>query len=120
MRATGNRQGAGFFNEGEPVLRELPADAGPSGYRMPAEWEPQSAVWVLPPHNPETWPGCLDRARSQFAAFLAELRKVVTVRRPAELNIATADSWIRDFGPVFVTRQNADQTSPGAPWGSDG
>jgi len=120
MGASGNRQGAGFFNEGEPVLRELPADAGPSGYRMPAEWEPQSAVWVLPPHNPETWPGCLDRARSQFAAFLAELRKVVTVRRPAELNIATADSWIRDFGPVFVTRQNADQTSPGAPRGSDG
>ena len=27
------------------------------GYRMPAEWEPQEAVWLPWPHNELTWPG---------------------------------------------------------------
>src|SRR5262244_3116993 len=27
------------------------------GYRMPAEWEPQEAVWLTWPHNELTWPG---------------------------------------------------------------
>src|SRR2546427_12582660 len=26
------------------------------GYRMPAEWEPQEAVWLAWPHNELTWP----------------------------------------------------------------
>src|SRR5207253_10808736 len=27
------------------------------GYRMPAEWEPQEAIWLSWPHNELTWPG---------------------------------------------------------------
>src|SRR5437773_3416328 len=27
------------------------------GYHMPAEWEPQEAVWLTWPHNELTWPG---------------------------------------------------------------
>ena len=26
------------------------------GYRMPAEWEPQDAIWLSWPHNEVTWP----------------------------------------------------------------
>src|SRR5262245_4396606 len=29
------------------------------GYRMPAEWEAQEAIWLSWPHNETTWPGVL-------------------------------------------------------------
>lgn len=81
------------------------------GYRMPAEWEPAACVWVVPPHNPETWPGCLDAAQAQHADWVDLMRPHVEVRTPGSLGIDTDDSWIRDFGPVFVTRgQGAEGT----------
>ena len=77
--------------------------AAAAGYRMPAEWEPQEAVWVVPPHNPETWPGCLDEAQAQHAAWVDAMRsRGTTVRTLAEVEAATDDSWVRDFGPIFV------------------
>ncbi|MEM1355493.1 MAG: agmatine deiminase family protein [Planctomycetota bacterium] len=72
------------------------------GYRMPAEWEPQACVWVVPPHNPETWPGCFDQAQQQHADWVQKIRQHVEVRTPNELGIETDDSWVRDFGPIFV------------------
>lgn len=72
------------------------------GYRMPAEWSPLAAVWVTPPHNQETWPGCFDKAKAQHAAFASALEEFVPVKTPADLNATTNDSWIRDYGPIFV------------------
>ncbi len=72
------------------------------GYYMPAEWGPQDCVWLVPPHNHETWPGCFDKAADQFAVFMAELGKVTPVRTPEGLGVPTNDSWIRDFGPICV------------------
>ena len=74
----------------------------PLGYRMPAEWEPQACVWVTEPHNPETWPGCLDQAQQQFTTLIEAMRPFVQVRTTQSLGIATDDSWIRDYGPLFV------------------
>jgi len=72
------------------------------GYRCPAEWEPHECIWVTPPHNPETWPGCFDQAQQQHADWVSAMRPYVKVRTTDELAIATDDSWIRDFGPIFV------------------
>lgn len=72
------------------------------GYRMPAEWEPCECVWVVPPHNPETWPGCFEAAQAQHADWVDAMRPYVEVKTPGSLGIETDDSWIRDFGPVFV------------------
>lgn len=77
-------------------------------YRWPAEWESLDAVWVVPPHNRETWPGCLEDAAGQHRAWCDTMREVVSVRSTAELNIATDDSWVRDFGPLFVREVGAD------------
>lgn len=77
-----------------------PPPTGP--LRLPAEWEPLEAVWVVAPHNPETWPGCLDEARAEFDAWCAAMREVVWVRSTKKAWIETDDSWIRDFGPLFV------------------
>lgn len=71
-------------------------------YRWPAEWEPLAAVWVVPPHNEETWPGCLEQAQAEHEAWRAAMSQVVRVRTTDELGIATNDSWVRDFGPLFV------------------
>lgn len=88
----------------------MPPTATQPGYRMPAEWEPMDAVWLVRPHNPETWPGCLDEAQAQWDAFAAALAPHVRVRTTDELGIPTIDSWIRDFGPIFVVRETPGDT----------
>jgi agmatine deiminase len=88
-------------------LTELTASAAELGYRMPAEWEPLSALWLSRPHNPTTWPGCLAEAQAQHAHFTAEARRFVPVRSLGEsIAIATDDAWIRDYGPIFVKRDS--------------
>ena len=69
---------------------------------MPAEWERQACVWLVRPHNPETWPSCLDQAQVQWDAFVDVLRRYTPVSLVEGLGIATNDSWVRDFGPIFV------------------
>lgn len=77
------------------------------GYRAPAEFEPIECVWVIPPHNPETWPGCFEPAQAQHADWVDAMRPYVEVRTPGALGIDTDDSWIRDFGPIFVVSNAA-------------
>ncbi len=80
----------------------LEGSAASAGYRMPAEWEKQSCVWLVRPHNEETWPGCLEGAKREWDAWREKLSRVVEVRETGSLGIPTNDSWIRDFGPIFV------------------
>ncbi|MFW6336488.1 MAG: agmatine deiminase family protein [Phycisphaeraceae bacterium] len=76
-------------------------------FHMPAEWEPQEAVWLTRPHNAETWPGVLDHAVAQWEAFADALAEVVSVRVTQDHAIATNDSWVRDYGPLFVQERGA-------------
>ena len=106
----------------DPIRRRM------AGYRMPAEWEPHLATYMTWPHNLETWPGKFDPVPAQYAAVVAGLSRFETVRllvkdsaaaaqasallqqadarmdRVEFLTCATNDSWIRDYGPIFVTR----------------
>jgi agmatine deiminase len=96
------------------------------GYRMPAEWERHEATWLSWPHNPETWPGKLDRVPGIFADMVAALheheevhilagsdelersaRAALRARGCESPNvrfwrIPTNDAWMRDHGPTFV------------------
>ena len=115
-----------------------PAPGGPAAarprYRMPAEWEPQEAVWFSWPHNRRTWPGAFRPIPAVFArmvAFVSRYEKVrinaaralqprawALIRRAgAELaNVelyghSTNDCWCRDHGPIFVKDRSTGEVA---------
>lgn len=98
------------------------------GYRMPAEWEAHDATWLAWPHNTETWPGKrLAQVGGIYLQMLEALlphekvhvlvndereekrvrnliKKIGSKARNLETHeVFTADAWIRDYGPTFVT-----------------
>lgn len=105
-----------------PTPREM-------GFRMPAEWEPQEAVWFVWPRDPLTWPDRVGKARDTFLKAMkavtphqrvdlvvhhdlaAEAEKAVAefgVKNVAFHPVDHQDSWIRDYGPIYLVRRAAD------------
>jgi agmatine deiminase len=92
---------------------------------MPAEWERHAATWVVWPHCPDTWPGCLVEAQAEFevlvralldsepvhilvqdedlaADLTARLGDLLPLGRVRIHEVDTDDAWMRDSGPTFV------------------
>jgi agmatine deiminase len=100
------------------------------GYRFPAEWEPQEAVWFAWPTRDDLWAGVLPKVREQLAALYVLAARFETVRvlcpQSAQADLQalmaqagdasnvelydyqTDDVWCRDYGPLFLL--NADGT----------
>lgn len=98
------------------------------GFRMPAEWQPHNSTWLTWPKDPETWPERVNQVEEIFLQMMAALtpHEIVnllvddadTESRVRERcifptannirfhHIQTVDSWIRDYGPNFVTRND--------------
>lgn len=97
---------------------------------MPAEWERHRATWLSWPYNLQTWEGHLEGAEEAFTKFIAALlpqekvhllvpneevqkraeralRKLV--REPSFYfhTMETGDIWFRDFGPIFLVRDQS-------------
>ena len=95
------------------------------GFRMPAEWEPQAAIWLSWPHRRKTWPGGFRPIPAAYAAFVAAISRFEPVRINCARNLQprarqyceragadlrnvafydhpTDDAWCRDHGPIFV------------------
>jgi agmatine deiminase len=109
---------------------------------MPAEWEPHLATYLVWPHNLDTWPGKFEPVPPMFAriaaalahfepvrtlvrdtAQIADVRKMIAavsapdgepvrMDRIKLLPIATNDSWIRDYGPIFLNRIASGEDGP--------
>lgn len=100
---------------------------------MPAEWAPHDAMWSAWPHDPEQWAEGLDEPRAALMAMCAAMvdldaagaprgeRVELLVRHAGDEAAARAllgaaavgvrfhhrpygDVWLRDTGPLFVTR----------------
>jgi agmatine deiminase len=98
------------------------------GYRMPAEWEPHAATWLAWPHNAADWPGRFHPIPWVYCDIVRHLSRVEDVHLLAQDNTAeqrarsmlsrtgarmervqfhqwpTNRVWMRDSGPIFVTR----------------
>lgn len=108
------------------------ADPAAQGWRWPAEWEPHRATWLAWPHNPETWPGRLERVYAPYVEMVRVLhlhervcinvcdesmeaqarRRLaaggVDADRGVEFHhIPTDDTWARDHGPIFLVRERS-------------
>jgi len=104
-----------------------------NGFRQPAEWAPHDAVWTAWPHLADEWAEGLDAPRAELAAMSRAIVDLDDTGRPrgervellvrsaddeagarAALGAAAAgvrfhqlaygDTWLRDTGPIFVTR----------------
>lgn len=113
------------------ALEDMAAVTTPKelGYRMPAEWEPQEAVWFAWPVRRDLWPGAAEKARARLAALYAAAARFQTVRvlcpseNRAELSgylgeagggdgieiydYCTEDVWCRDFAPLFLVSEES-------------
>ena len=114
-----------------PRIPNAPTPAS-LGYRMPAEWEPHQATWIAWPHNRSDWPGkfpaiplvyvdivrnlarvedvhiVVDDARQGNQARELLLRSNVDLARVKFHRWPTNRVWLRDSGPIFVTRSTAE------------
>lgn len=89
--------------------------------RIPPEWHPQEWLWIGFPHDGEEWPGFLDAAQRQIAAFASavadsgqEVRLLVRdaaneARARSLVSSAVklerrryGDVWLRDTGPLVM------------------
>lgn len=100
------------------------------GFRMPAEWHPHHSTWLTWPKDPETWPDRVTQVEEIYLQMIAaltpyeivdllvddeEAERVVRGRCTAAAasrirfhHIQTVDSWMRDYGPNFLTGPNGE------------
>lgn len=111
------------------------------GYFFPAEFFPQSAMWLSWPHKEASWPGKIDSIFPVYAQFI----KLVSEGQKVNINVAdeamknkalkyvqdagaklqnvqfflhpTNDAWCRDHGPAFLINPKADQKKVIVDWG---
>jgi agmatine deiminase len=98
----------------------------PSGFRMPAEWEPHEATWLAWPHEKSDWPGKFGLIPWLYGEIVRHLARVERVRiivenadaeqsvrrilKKCHADLAAVDflrhptnrSWTRDYCPLFV------------------
>ncbi len=110
---------------------------------MPAEWEPQSAIWLSwPSGHPDCWPETLAKVEAVFAEIAAAISRYQPVRLNApaarheairrqilDAHAAAAqvelydhpndDVWCRDHGPLFVKHRETGEIAV-TDWGFNG
>ncbi|MFS0863994.1 agmatine deiminase [Fredinandcohnia sp. 179-A 10B2 NHS] len=102
------------------------------GYRMPGEFEPHKATWMLWPERTDTWRLGAKPAQKAFAEVAIAISKFEPVTIGVSSNqyehvreilpkqirvveISSNDAWMRDIGPTFV--KNDQGAIRGIDWG---
>jgi agmatine deiminase len=106
---------------------------------MPAEWEPHEATWIGWPHNRSDWPGkfsvipwvygevarhitrgeilriLVNSERHELRARTVLGQAGVDPSRVQFFQFPTNRGWTRDFGPIFVRREDHNGQTAGKP-----
>ena len=116
------------------MARQANVTPARAGFRMPAEWEPQAAIWLSWPHRRATWPGRFRPIPYAYARFVAAISRFEEVRinaaaalqpravrlcraagadmqRVRFFNHPTNDAWCRDHGPIFVKHDRTGEVA---------
>lgn len=112
------------------------------GFRMPAEWEPQEAVWLAWSDIAELWPGNFPGVEESYIRLVGSLSQSEVVRllirddesrdravgllsgrgaRMENIQFFTLpydDCWMRDNGPIFLTHPSGKKLI--VDWGFNG
>ncbi|MCL9657711.1 agmatine deiminase family protein [Pseudomonas protegens] len=93
------------------------------GWRMPAEWAPHAATWMVWPHNQALWESVWGVTLADVQADFARVANAIARFEPVKLVVdpvaldsartlcgdhveliaqAVNDSWCRDSGPSFI------------------
>lgn len=106
----------------------------PQNYRLPAEFEPQEAIWLSWPSNKESCPKTFHKLQDKFGEIASTISRYERVRINApllshmniRLSIAdnegdlsqvdiyehtTNDVWCRDHGPIFIKHNESGQVA---------
>jgi len=100
-----------------PAAPLTPADLG---FRMPAEFAPHDACWMLWPQRPDNWRYGAKPAQAAFVEVASAIAESETVfvgvnddqyenarhRLPSHVRVielSSNDAWMRDVGPTFLT-----------------
>lgn len=96
------------------------------GFHMPAEWAPQSQIWMVWPERPDNWrlgAKPVQAAHVALAKAIARFEPVTVAVSAAQYDNARArldvpnirvveisndDAWMRDTGPTFVINDNGE------------
>jgi agmatine deiminase len=128
------RAATGRKAEGEGKATGAVATPAELGFRMPAEWEKQEAVWLSWPHKRASWPGHFRPIPGVFAGIVAAISRFEEVRinaaaalqprarrlvEKAGADLArvrffdhpTNDAWCRDHGPIFVRNDRTGEVA---------
>ena len=94
------------------------------GYRMPAEWEPQSGVQLTWPHAQTDWAPILDEITATYEEMAREIakREPLIIVAPSHIPIVNCqlsiinsnDTWARDHGFITLVATSAISHQPSA------
>src|SRR5262249_24737172 len=85
-------------------VRNKPTTPKTPGYRMPAEWAPQEAIWLSWPHDPESFGKGLPKVEQAYATLIKEIQKSERV----ELFIV--DPMMQKRASSMIARAGADMS----------
>ena len=97
-------------------------------YKMPAEWAPQDAVWMIWPYRTDNWRQGALPAQQAFAKVAAAISKTTPVfmavpqaemdkarqMMPTQVTLVemeSDDAWMRDTGPTIVKDQTGNNVA---------
>jgi len=71
------------------------------GFHMPAEWEPQEAIWLSWPHKRASWPGQFRPIPYVFARIVAQISRLIRALNCARSTAARAQRLCAKAGATW-------------------